>query len=286
MDTPDLVGFNTDGSGQHRVMDIAPSSDLAERTTRLGWLAKGIVFATIGVLGIEIARRGTGGDDADQTGALAALADVPAGRALVFIVAAGLVLFAVWNFWAAAVDDSESPLDVAKRVGTFGLGCSYGLLGMTGFQIALDRSSSSSDGGATSPETVARFLLDIPAGRAVLIGVGLGTCAVGVYHLWKGLSLEFLGDIDTDDLSPATRHTACGPRRVRLRRSRHHARHRRVPPRVVSPKLRPGRSGRARRIASYARVGTLRALAAGLASVGLIAAGVYDAITFRRQRID
>ncbi len=263
-----------------------PSSDLAEKATRLGWLAKGLVFATIGALGIEIARRGTSGDDADQTGALAALAGVPAGRVLVFVVAVGLVLFAVWKFWAAAVGDSETPLDVAKRVGTFGLGCSYALLGVTGVQIALNRSGSSSGGGATSPETIARFLLGVPAGRGLLIGIGLGTFAVGAYHLWKGISVEFLDDIDTKGLSPvarrslaalgmfgfAARATMLGIAGFLLVSSALN----------YNPDEAAGLDESLRTLASAPFGRWLL----GLASVGLIAAGVYDAVTFRRQQLD
>ncbi len=267
-------------------VSIDPTPDLAENATRLGWLAKGAVFATIGVLGLEIARRGSSGDDADQSGALSALADVPAGRVLVFVVAVGLVLFAVWKFWSAAVEDSDTPLDAARRIGTFGLGCSYALLGLTGVQIALDRSQGSSGEGATSPETVARFLLSVPAGRVVLAGIGLGTVGVGAYHLWKGLTLRFLDDIDTADLPEAGRRSLIALGGF-------------------------GFSARATMlgIAGFLFVSAawnydpsdaaglddaLRALAAApfgrwllaLASLGLIAAGVYDSITFRRQRLD
>jgi hypothetical protein len=42
--------------------------------TRVGWVAKGLLFVVIGLIGLDIARRGWSSEDADQRGALATIA--------------------------------------------------------------------------------------------------------------------------------------------------------------------------------------------------------------------
>ncbi len=66
-----------------------------ERLARLGYLAKGVVYAVVGVLALQVAF-GTGGQTTDTKGALATLAQGPLGTALLAVVAAGLVAYAVY----------------------------------------------------------------------------------------------------------------------------------------------------------------------------------------------
>jgi len=266
--------------------------DLAETVVRAGWLAKGLIFAMIGLLGLGIARRNYASEDADQTGALAAIAGAPAGRVLVLVVALGLILYAAWQLWSAVASEEsdeggEQLLSIVRRIGMVGLGASYALLGVTGLQIAWQGGSAASSGeeGSTSPESVASTLLSIPWGRWLLVMLGLGTIVVAAYHLWKGLSLEFADDID-DDSIPRNRRRAL---------------------------LTLGVVGYCSRAAMLAIAGglfvisarehdpdksaglddSLRAIAdapfgqwlLSAASIGLIAAGAYDAVTFRRQEL-
>ena len=262
------------------------SSESARRAVRIGWLAKGGIFVIIGMLGLDLARRGFSRDDADQNGALSVIAGAPAGRVLVLLVSLGLLLFAIWKLWSAVADDGTSPLELAQRIGTFGLAVAYALLGVSGVQIAAQGTSSQSGQKTASPETIAAALLGAPAGRFLLVVLGLGTMGVAGYHLWKGVSLRFLDDIESDDLE----------RRLRV------------------PLTALGVAGFLARAAMLAIAGwlfisaarnydpdraagldeSLRAIAEApfgrvliaAASVGLIAAGLYDAITFRRQQLN
>lgn len=188
------------------------ADDIAERVTQWGWLAKGLVWVIIGILALRLAQQGSGGDQADQRGALARIADAPAGRLLVAVVGLGLVLFALWKLWEAVRggDDDDGLVGLAQRIGYAGLGVIYGLLGATGVQIALSSNdpgsssgssgSGSGEGGPTSPSGIAEILLDLPAGPVLVFAVGAGTLAVAAYHLYKGLARDFFDDIDTADL--------------------------------------------------------------------------------------
>ena len=267
------------------------SSDQAERSVHLalslGWLAKGLLFVVIGLLALEVARRGFSINDADQTGALAELASAPAGRLLVGTTSVGLLLFALWQLWTAVAGDADGPIGPLKRIGWVGLAAGYALIGETGLRIAIDggRPPSNDDGPAT-PDGLTQRLFDLPGGRWATALIGVGAIAVGGYHLWKGVVGDFLDDIDTGELTDSRRRLL----------------------RIL------GTVGFLARSALLGVVGwlfieaawtydpdkaagideSLQALARAplgqlwltVAGLGLIAAGVYDAITFRRQRIE
>ncbi len=187
--------------------DAQDGAEAAKPVLSLGWLVKGLVFVVVGVLAVELARRGRGSADADQKGALAALAEPPAGRVVVLAVSVGLLLYAAWKLWSAAVDDDDGVIGVAGRVGSAGLALVYGLLAATGIQIVFAGSSGrrSSGGAPTSSSELTATLLEVPGGRIAVVGIGLGTAAVGVYQLQRAVRGRFLDEVDTSDL-PEWRH--------------------------------------------------------------------------------
>ncbi len=277
--------------------DSGTQESAAKPYLMYGWLAKGLLFALIGALAIELARRGYTTEDADQTGALQALADVPAGRVLVVGVAAGLLLFAAWQIWMAIVRDSgdesefETAFNTVRRIGWFFLGLVYALVAVTGLEIALlggSNASASSGGGASgsaNPEELTERLFQIPGGRVIVGLIGVGTLVVGGYHLWKGFRQDYLGDIDTTDLGATYR------RFLQLAGTAGFAARALLlfvtgwlfidAAKDYNPEKAAGIDDALHSLAR-APAGTLVLLVCGL---GLIAAGTYDMVTFRRQRI-
>ncbi len=265
---------------------------MASLATKAGWLAKGLLFVVIGILGLEIARRGWSSQDADQGGALEIIAGAPAGRILVGFMGSGLLLYAIWQLWSAFVGEIRSPLDdpldLAKRIGSVGLAGVYGLLGATGVQVAVTGKRSKASGGgsgATSPDGISTFLLDLPGGRLFLAAIGVGTIGVGVYHVAKGWRLEFLDDIDKSGLSELAKKglstlgiAGFTARSLVL---------------FIAGALFVSAAWRHDGDKAAGLDESLRTLAdapggrplLGVAAVGLIAAGLYDAITFRRQQL-
>lgn len=255
--------------------------------TRVGWITKGLLFVIIGFLGLELARRNYGAEDADQGGALALIANATAGQILVLVVGVGLLLFAAWECWSAVADDDRSLLGVAERIGRFGVGIAYALLGVTGVEAGLTAGrAAGSDGGPTSPEGLTDRLFDLPGGRLVTVVIGIGTIVVGGYQLWSGWRDDFVDDIESDDLGRTTRRALTAL----------------------------GGAGTMARASMLAIVGALFILAAwqydpseaagldqslrtmtegpfgrvliAMASVGLAAGGVFDIATFHRRRLD
>lgn len=264
------------------------ADQLAERVTEYGWVAKGLVFMVIGLVALELARRGTTSSDADQVGALQQLTEAPAGRVLVLAVGAGLLLFACWQMWSAFRRDSDDLLGLLKRIGWAGLSVVYATIGLTGLEIGIEGPAAdvvSGEGGATSPDGLAQRLLGLPGGRVTVIAVGIGTLAVAVYHLRKGLRQDFLGDIDTEGLTRLQCRgltvlgvAGFGARAVLLGIAGYLF--------VVAAWRYDAdeAAGIDEALRTLAGAPFGRALL-GVCAVGIFAAGTYDLVTFRRQRL-
>ena len=271
-----------------RALAFDDATDTARPLLAVGWLAKGLLFVLIGVLAVVVAQRGPVAADTDQTGALRSLAGLAAGRLIVLAVGAGLAAYAMWQLWAAAIADTDGPLDLARRVGWIGLAVTYGLLAETAITMAVHGGTSSDGGddGATSPSGISDRLLDWPAGEWLVAAIGLGTIAVGLYNLARGVGGDFLDDIETDDLG---RGTAAA---LRLLGSVGFVARAVLLGLAGWLLLDAARTGDAWRAAgiddsldalSRATGGSILLTATG---IGIAAAGVYDMVTFHRQRID
>jgi hypothetical protein len=279
------------------MLDASDADDIAETIASVGWLAKGLVFVVIGLLAFELSRTSYGGRQADQRGALATIADVPAGRVLVAAVGCGLCLFALWQLWASVRRDSQGRFHWLKRVGWAGLGVVYGLLGVTGIRVAFATSPETVGSGSgagqgsptdelrTTPTELTTLLLEVPLGRFVVIAVGVAVGSVGAYQVVKGTTREFLEDIDTHDLDPWHRRFLVVVGAVGFTA-------RALVLGVVGWLfVRAGWRHRPDEAAGLDQA--LRALAdapagrvlLGCTALGLVAAGAYDMVTFRRKQL-
>src|SRR3954469_4277734 len=75
----------------------AGESDGLENLARVGLLAYGVVHVLVAWLAIQLAWFGGGGESADQSGAMATLAESPVGTPLLWLIAVGFVALAAWQ---------------------------------------------------------------------------------------------------------------------------------------------------------------------------------------------
>jgi type IV secretory pathway VirB2 component (pilin) len=178
-----------------RVGQQAHQSDWLDHVARAGLVAFGLVHLMIAWLAVQLAL-GDRSEDASNNGALHALAEQPLGGLLIWLVAAGLVLLAVWMVVDFALGHREST-DTAtrwrKRLTSLGKGVVYGALAASAVKTAAG--SGSSSGGTDS--TTAR-LMGLPGGQLIVGAVGLGIGAVGVYLIYKGWSNKFVEELDAE----------------------------------------------------------------------------------------
>lgn len=186
----------------------ASNSEWLERLARIGWLVDGVLHLLIGYVAVRLATGGGSGGAADQSGALATLAESGAGRVALWVGVLGFTCLALWQATNAAfgagtsggraADSSDQMKDRGKAAAKAVL---YAALAVTTFTFARGGSSSS---GQQSADVTAS-LVDSTAGRLLVAAVGLVTIGVGVYLVHKGATKKFLEDLGGTGRSEVSR---------------------------------------------------------------------------------
>lgn len=172
----------------------ARHSDLLKRGARVGLVAYGVVHLLIAWIALQVAW--SGGGDASSGGALRRLADQPFGRSMLWITVLGLVALVLWQLgtalWGYASEDGAKR--VRKRLGSAGRAVVYGALAFSALRIA--SGSGGGSGGDSKEEGFTADLLTAPAGRVLVVAVGVAIIAVGVLHVHRGVTESFTKDLE------------------------------------------------------------------------------------------
>ncbi|MGR6920797.1 DUF1206 domain-containing protein [[Actinomadura] parvosata] len=166
--------------------------------TRVGLACRGVLYALIGVLALQIGLgQGTGGQ-ADKSGAITTLAELPFGEVLLWIMVAGFVALAIWQatealFGAAKVKDR---VEAAARTVV------YVLVVGTLWSVITSGNAGSDD---QKSQDVTGKLLDLPGGDWIVGAIGLGLVALGVYWVHRGVTKGFREELDQGRMSPKAR---------------------------------------------------------------------------------
>jgi hypothetical protein len=165
------------------------------------------VHLLIAWLALQLAWGG-GGGSADQSGAMATLAQQPFGKPLLWVLAVGLLALAVWQLASllrhvpglrgTGERKKKAVTGTAKSVAKAVV---YVALAVTAIRFATGGGTSSS---AEQQRTVAG-VFGWPAGRFLVGIAALVLIGVGVYHVRKGLTRHFLKEIDTSQASAGQR---------------------------------------------------------------------------------
>ena len=184
----------------------AGDSDALENLARVGLIAYGVVHLLIAWLALQLAWSG-GGQSADQSGALATVAQSPIGKPLLWVIAIGLVALALWQAaevlrWRRALSSSGDARKkaVGKTVKSLAKAVVYLVLAFAAFRAATGGGSSSSG----QQQQAAAGVFGWPAGRWLVGLAGLVVLGVGVYHVVKGVTKKFLEQVDLSSAPPAT----------------------------------------------------------------------------------
>src|SRR5215218_1278749 len=174
-----------------------------EAAGRAGLVAKGISFALVGVLALQVALEG-GGSTEDRQGALRTIASGGLGRAALVALAIGFAGYAIWRLAQAFFDranEGDDPPGLAKRALALGKAAVYASLSATAVSILVDAGGS---GGKEEDKWTAR-VLDLPAGRWLVGIAGLVVIGVGVFNGWRAFSGGFEKHLETWEMSSAER---------------------------------------------------------------------------------
>jgi hypothetical protein len=158
---------------------------------RVGLVAKGVSYAIVGVLALELAF-GHGGKATSRTGALATLARSGFGKVLLGLLACGFAAYALWRLAEAFFDeggDGDDAGGIAKRIGAFARAALYVGLTYTTLEILSNSGSHGSQNAKTHHATA--VVLSWPAGTWLVALGGLVIAAAGVFNAYRAVTRSF-----------------------------------------------------------------------------------------------
>lgn len=162
----------------------ATRKDAFQFGARAGFAVTGVLHLLVGYIILRIAF-GSGGT-ADQSGALATLAQSGGGAVVLWLTAAGLAALGLWRLAETVVVDRTT-----KRLKSFGLGAVYLAIAFSATKFAM----GSGEVSAARNATLSARLMANGWGKLLLVVIGVGIVAVGGYHVYKGVTQRFLKDL-------------------------------------------------------------------------------------------
>lgn len=160
---------------------------------RVGYVAKGVVYAVVGLLAVRVAA-GSGGDTEGPKGAISAIGSHPFGRTMLAVLAVGLIGYALWRFVQAAKDTEMKGGDahgIIVRIGFAISGAIYLSLAIFAGSRALGIGGWSGSDGDAQREYSA-WLLGTSGGIWLLGAIGVAVIGVGLAQLLKAYRVPFL----------------------------------------------------------------------------------------------
>ena len=178
--------------GVARAAGQTTASPWLEGLARFGYAVRGVLYATVGLLAVQVAI-GRGGAATDKSGAITAIGNEPFGKLLLVLVVVGLIGYALWGFVRALLDPMGKGSDakgLAQRAGYFVSGLSYGALVLPTVQVLLGNGGNNGGGSDWTAKLLATPFGPWLVGLIGLIGIGGG---VGqMYLAWSsGFQKDF-----------------------------------------------------------------------------------------------
>lgn len=165
---------------------------------RAGLAAQGICFGIIGVLAIAVAAH-AGGETTSPEGALAALGRGGWTRALLFLLAAGFVAYAIWRYAQALLDRGGMGSDaggLGRRAIQFGQGTIYAFLSWGAIRVILGSHPKRGE-----PRRAAAGVLGWPGGRELVAAAATFLVVVAGVTAYWAVSGRFKESLATQEMS-------------------------------------------------------------------------------------
>jgi hypothetical protein len=171
---------------------------------RAGFVARGIMYAVIGWIALQIAF-GKSRQQADKNGALHALSSTPVGAAALWLLVIGFFGMALWRLSEAAYGAPVGGGREAKaRLGALARAVIYAVTGYGVLKYAIGTGGPQSSNQQSVDLTAA--LLRHPGGQALVIVIGLAFIIGGLALAYQYWTKKFLENLRTGQMrAPARR---------------------------------------------------------------------------------
>lgn len=175
-----------------RTADDVGSSPVVTALARVGFVVVGLLHALIAGIALQVAWGSSGDEQADQSGALAAIAGQPFGKALLWVVVVGSAMLTIW-YLTELVAPRQEITDRVKAVAKAGI---YAAIAWSAARFATGGASRGSSEEQTQDFT--QRLMSVPAGQWLVIAIGLVVVGVGILYARKGITTGFREDLEED----------------------------------------------------------------------------------------
>ena len=178
-----------------------PGLELLER---LGYVARGVLYAVMGVLALRIAMAQPGGQATDLTGSLVYLIAQPFGKLVLYLMIIGLAAYSIWGFIRAIFDPLHRGSDASgylERLGFVSSAVSYGAIALVGLRILMGTGGASGD---ASQKTISS-VLDHPAGGSLTVLIGLVAIGIAIGQFVEAYRAVFERDLKGWEMSQSAR---------------------------------------------------------------------------------
>jgi hypothetical protein len=170
---------------------------------RAGFAARGVSYVLIGVLAVQIGL-GSGGKEADRSGALHAIAAHPGGAAVLWLLAVGFAGMALWRFAEAAYGQAgPGGLGAGKRIMSLARGIFYAFV-CAGVVSFVSGNGGPASSNAQSRDLTAR-LMSHAGGRWLVLLIGLGVAGAGIAMAAGGVRKTFRKQLRLAEMSARAR---------------------------------------------------------------------------------
>lgn len=162
----------------------AARSDSVRRLARLGLAGRGLLYVTVALLAVGVARGSHA--EADRQGALRTIGTHLIGRIALAAVAAGFAGYAVWRLIEATVRPGDK--GPGGRVASAAKGLLYAGFAVTTASYVVTRHSG--DARDKQRDLTAR-VLGWPAGRFIVVAAGAALLVAGGVNVWRAVSRRY-----------------------------------------------------------------------------------------------
>ncbi|MEV6764050.1 DUF1206 domain-containing protein [Streptomyces sp. NPDC051105] len=179
----------------------AANSKAVAAAARAGFVARGVIYALIGVLSLRIAFSG-GGKQADRGGAIAEIAQKPFGTVLLWLLGIALAGMALWRLSEAAFGqagpDGTKP---SKRAMAAGRSVFYGFVAYSVLSYAAGDKSSGSGSSDKNSQDVTAKALEWPGGQWIVGVAGAVVTAAGIWIAVRAVRRKFEKHLRMSEMS-------------------------------------------------------------------------------------
>ena len=203
--------------GVERAEEFAREHPAIVKFGRIGWVAKGLVYALVGVLSLIVGASANGSDsssgdaaaggqEASQTGAITRIAESSYGVVLLFVVAAGLVIYALWRLVTVMLPAGNDVKAWLTRAGYLVSAVAYLLLAWSAVTLAV-RPRGSGESEDARVERFTRDLMNDGLGRAAVFAIGVVLLVLAAVFLWQAVSARFESQLLPGSVGPVSHQT-------------------------------------------------------------------------------